>query len=66
MPLIRHSLHLHKFLRLRQADAEAKANEARQRGYVKCPACAQIDTLRAIPPNVTTFAPGAGFSITSK
>jgi regulator of protease activity HflC (stomatin/prohibitin superfamily) len=52
--------------RIRQADAEAKANEARQRGYVKCPACAQIDTLRAIPPNVTTFAPGAGFSITSK
>lgn len=47
-----------------QAKAEALANEQRQRGYQQCPACAAIDELKAIPSNVTTFAPGAGFSIT--
>ena len=52
--------------RVQQAKADAQANAERQRGYASCPACAQIDTLKAIPPNVTTFAPGAGFSITSK
>lgn len=52
--------------KVQQAKAEAQANEARQKGYVVCPACAQIDTLKAIPPNVTTFAPGAGFAVTSK
>jgi hypothetical protein len=35
-------------------------------GTEQCPACAQIDTLKAIPPNVTTFAPGSGFAVTSK
>lgn len=49
-----------------QAKADALANEQRQKGYQQCPACAQIDTLKAIPGNVTTFAPGAGFSVTSK
>jgi hypothetical protein len=47
-----------------QAQADARANESRQDGYSKCPACATIDTLKAIPPTVTTFAPGAGFAIT--
>jgi regulator of protease activity HflC (stomatin/prohibitin superfamily) len=50
--------------KVQQAKAEAAANAQRQLGYSSCPACAQIDTLKAIPPNVTTFAPGAGFSIT--
>jgi regulator of protease activity HflC (stomatin/prohibitin superfamily) len=49
-----------------QAQAQAAANEARQQGYINCPACAEIDELKAIPPNVTTFAPGAGFAITPK
>jgi hypothetical protein len=49
-----------------QAKADAMANEQRQNGYLKCPACATIDTLKAIPPTVTTFAPGAGFAITAK
>lgn len=49
-----------------QAKADAAANEQRQHGYQQCPACATIDTLKAIPPSVTTFAPGAGFAITSK
>lgn len=47
-----------------QAKADADANAERERGYQNCPACAEIDTLKAIPPNVTTFAPGAGFAIT--
>lgn len=48
-----------------QAKADADANAERQRGYRNCPACAQIDTLKAIPPNVTTFAPGGNFAITN-
>lgn len=52
--------------RVAQAKAEAQANEQRQRGYQQCPACAVIDELKAIPPSVTTFAPGTGFAITSK
>ncbi|MDF3300365.1 SPFH domain-containing protein [Streptomyces tropicalis] len=47
-----------------QARAEAAANEARQQGYSKCPACATIDEMKAIPPNVSTFAPGQGFAVT--
>lgn len=50
--------------RVAQAQNEARANEQRQKGYQQCPACATIDTLKAIPPTVTTFAPGAGFAIT--
>jgi uncharacterized protein YqfA (UPF0365 family) len=49
---------------VQQAQAQAAANQARQQGYVQCPACAVIDELKAIPSNVTTFAPGAGFAIT--
>jgi len=51
---------------VQQAKAQAQANEQRQRGYQGCPACAQIDELKAIPPSVTTFAPGSGFAITGK
>jgi regulator of protease activity HflC (stomatin/prohibitin superfamily) len=50
--------------KVKQAEAEAAANSARQKGYQNCPACAQIDMLEAIPPNVTTFAPGSGFAVT--
>lgn len=50
--------------KVEQARAEALANEQRQKGYQQCPACATIDSLRAIPPTVTTFAPGGGFAIT--
>ncbi|OAA23238.1 SPFH domain-containing protein [Frankia sp. EI5c] len=51
--------------RVAQARADAEANQIRQTGYASCPACAAIDQLKAIPPNVTTFAPGAGFAVTS-
>jgi hypothetical protein len=47
-----------------QAKADAQANEIRQQGYAACPACATIDEMKSIPPNVTTFAPGSGFAIT--
>lgn len=46
-----------------QAKALADANVARQQGYNACPMCAQIDLMKAIPPTVTTFAPGAGTSL---
>ena len=51
--------------KVQQAKAEAQANQERQKGYQSCPACAQIDMLKAIPPNVTTYAPGAGFAVTA-
>jgi SPFH domain / Band 7 family len=44
----------------------AKAKAELQKAYANCPACAVIDELKAIPANVTTFAPGAGFAITPK
>ncbi|WP_042427484.1 SPFH domain-containing protein [Streptacidiphilus anmyonensis] len=47
-----------------QAKANAQANEIRQQGYAACPACATIDEMKAIPPTVTTFAPGSGFAVT--
>ncbi len=42
----------------------ATAKAELQKAYANCPACATIDELKAIPSNVTTFAPGAGFAIT--
>lgn len=50
--------------RVQSAKADAQANIERQRGYSLCPACSAIDQLKAIPPTITTFAPGAGFAIT--
>lgn len=47
-----------------QASIQAAANQIKQQGYSRCPACAEIDIMKAIPPSITTFAPGAGFSIT--
>ncbi|MDF5752098.1 SPFH domain-containing protein [Spongiactinospora sp. TRM90649] len=41
-----------------QAEAEAKANQARQDGYDKCPACAEIDKLKSLPSGITVYAPG--------
>jgi hypothetical protein len=44
--------------RVAQAQADAEANKRRQDGYNACPACAQIDMIKALPPGVTTYAPG--------
>ncbi|TYB52951.1 SPFH domain-containing protein [Nonomuraea sp. PA05] len=41
-----------------QAEAEAEANLARQNGYDKCPACAEIEKLRSLPQGITVYAPG--------
>ncbi|MCG5218235.1 SPFH domain-containing protein [Streptosporangium soli] len=44
--------------RVAQAEAEAAANRARQDGYDKCPACAEIDKLKSLPQGITVYAPG--------
>jgi regulator of protease activity HflC (stomatin/prohibitin superfamily) len=44
--------------RVAQAKAEAAADEARQRGYDKCPACAEIEKLKSLPQGITVYAPG--------
>jgi regulator of protease activity HflC (stomatin/prohibitin superfamily) len=49
--------------KIAQAQAEAEANRKRQEGYNACPMCAQIDMIRALPPGVTTYAPGAGAAV---
>ncbi|MGN9843349.1 SPFH domain-containing protein [Nonomuraea sp. H19] len=41
-----------------QAKAEAEANRARQDGYDKCPACAEIEKLKSLPQGITVYAPG--------
>lgn len=41
-----------------QARAEAQANRARQDGYNKCPTCADIEKLKALPQGITVYAPG--------
>ncbi|WP_243725459.1 SPFH domain-containing protein [Actinomadura rubrisoli] len=40
------------------ARAEAAANKARQDGYNKCPTCARIEELKALPQGITVYAPG--------
>lgn len=49
--------------RATQAQVDAQANEEKQRGYNACPACAQIDIMKAIPSNVTVYAPGADAAV---
>lgn len=44
--------------RVAQAKAEAEANRARQDGYDKCPACAEIEKLKSLPQGITVYAPG--------
>ncbi|MEV0595630.1 SPFH domain-containing protein [Nonomuraea cavernae] len=44
--------------RVAQARAEADANRARQEGYDKCPACAEIEKLKSLPQGITVYAPG--------
>ncbi len=36
----------------------SEANRARQDGYDKCPACAEIEKLRSLPQGITVYAPG--------
>ncbi len=50
----------------RVAVIEAQANREKQKGYTSCRACAQQDILKAIPGNVTTYAPGGAFAVTGR
>jgi regulator of protease activity HflC (stomatin/prohibitin superfamily) len=50
--------------KVQQAKAEADANRVKQDGYNKCPMCARIDLMKAIPPSVTTYAPGNDVAVT--
>jgi hypothetical protein len=47
--------------RVRSARLESQANAERQAGYRKCPTCARIDAIKALPRNLTAL--GSGFSI---
>ncbi len=49
-----------------QAQADADANKRRQEGYNACPACAEIDKIKALPPGMTTYAPGASAAVPLK
>jgi regulator of protease activity HflC (stomatin/prohibitin superfamily) len=56
--------------RAQQASADADANANRQRGYLACPTCAQLDEIRAqgdalakIPSSVSVYAPGSGAGV---
>lgn len=46
--------------RVQSAEADARAKQAAQQGYNICNVCGQIDILRALPPGITTYAPGNG------
>lgn len=52
--------------RVVQAQADADANKKRQEGYNACATCAQIDMIKALPPGLTTYAPGSGASVAVK
>lgn len=48
---------------LQQAQIDAQANTVRQGGYNTCPTCAEIDKLKALPPGITTYAPGSAVAV---
>lgn len=48
------------------ADIDAQTNAVRQGGYNACGTCADIDRLRALPPGLTTYAPGAQYAVGGK
>lgn len=52
------------------AAADATANENKQRGYLACPVCADLDRIHAtgdamksLPPGLTTYIPGGGVGL---
>lgn len=48
------------------AKLTAQANQVAQQGYNECPTCAVIAEEQALPPGITTYAPGAGVSVGAK
>lgn len=51
---------------VKKAHLESQANEERQNGYNRCPTCAVIDQIKAIPDSITVWAPGQNSSIAIK
>lgn len=45
------------------AKLTAQADQITQQGYATCPTCAVIDEEKALPPGITTYAPGAGVAV---
>jgi hypothetical protein len=48
---------------LQKARIRKQVNDTLGRSYENCPACAEIDALKSIPPNVTAISLGGGGSI---
>jgi hypothetical protein len=48
------------------AEIEAQTNGVRQQGYTACPTCGDIEKLKALPPGLTTYAPGAQYAVGGK
>lgn len=48
---------------LQRAQVDAQANAVKQSGYNTCPTCAEIDKLHALPPGITTYAPGSAVAV---
>jgi len=51
--------------KVQQAKADADANKERQDGYNKCPTCAEIEKLKALPQGITVYAPGNPYAAAS-
>lgn len=45
------------------ANLQAEANELTQKGYSACPVCGVIDEEKALPPGITTYAPGGSVAV---
>lgn len=45
------------------AQLQAQANETTQQGYAACPVCGVIAEEKALPPGITTYAPGTGVAV---
>lgn len=48
---------------LQAAQIQAQVNAKKQEGYNACPACAEQDNRRAIPPQITVWAPGSNTAV---
>lgn len=48
--------------KVRSAKLESQANGERQAGYLKCPTCARIDAIKALPRGLTALG-GDGFAV---
>jgi hypothetical protein len=51
--------------KVQQAKADSDANKERQNGYTKCPTCAEIEKLKALPQGITVYAPGNPYAAAS-